>query len=71
MKLDRLVLIWVCVLAATFAMFWVSTLIIAAFHVPFVWLALLPAALVGYIVYRVIAERIGNEEDDHYDGMKH
>lgn len=71
MKLDRLVLIIVCVLAGSAVTFWLGMLLLASFSVPFAWLALLPAALVGYILYRVIAERVGNTEEDHYDGMKH
>lgn len=71
MKLDILVLITVCVLAGFAVTTWLSMLVLAAFAVPFAWLALFPAALVGYVIYRVIAERVGNAEDDHDDGMKH
>ncbi|MGP6088849.1 hypothetical protein [Antarctobacter jejuensis] len=71
MKLETLVLIIVCVLVGSAVTMWLSMLILAAFSVPFAWLALLPAALVGYVLYRVIAERVGNAEEDHYDGMKH
>ena len=71
MKLDTLVLIVVCVLAGSAVTLWLSMLLLAALSVPFAGLALLPAALVGYILYRVIAERVGNAEEDHYDGMKH
>ena len=46
------------------------SLIAAAINFPFGWLGLIPAALVGYIVFRVIAERIGNAEEDHYDNME-
>ncbi|SMX48397.1 hypothetical protein [Maliponia aquimaris] len=50
MKLDTLVLTIVCVVAAVAATTWLSILILAAIQVPFAWLALLPAALVGFIV---------------------
>ncbi|SNS00120.1 hypothetical protein [Antarctobacter heliothermus] len=71
MKLETLVLILVCVIAGMVATFWLAAMLLAVFHVPFAALALLPAALVGYILYRVIAERVGNAEEDHYDGMNH
>jgi len=71
MPLDKLVLIIVCVLGAAAATVWVGTLIAASFSLPFGWLTLIPAALVGYVVFRVISERVGNTEDDHYDKMKH
>lgn len=71
MKLDTLVLMIVCVLAGMGVTFWLAMILLAAVQVPFVLLALIPAALVGYVIYRVIAERLGNAEEDHYDGMKH
>lgn len=71
MKLDTLVLMIVCVLAGMGVTFWLAMTLLAAVQVPFVLLALIPAALVGYVIYRVIAERLGNAEEDHYDGMKH
>lgn len=71
MKLETFVLVLVCVIAGMGATFWVSALLLAAFHVPFAAIALLPAGLVGYVLYRVIAERVGSAEEDHYDGMDH
>lgn len=71
LKLDTLVLIVVCVLFGAGVTLWLSMILLAALQVPFALLGLLPAALVGYIIYRVIAERVGNAEEDHYDGMKH
>lgn len=71
MKLDTFVLIVICVLAGSAVTLWLTMLLLAAINVPFAWLALVPAALVGYVLYRVIAERVGNAEEDHYDGMKH
>lgn len=71
MKLETLVLILVCVIAGMGATFWLTALLLAAFQVPYAALALLPAGLVGYVLYRVIAERVGNAEEDHYDGMNH
>ena len=71
MKLDKFVFIIVCVLFANYAAFWVSALVIAAVNVPYGWLALIPAALAGYVVYLVIAQRVGNPTEDHYDGIEH
>ncbi|MEL7258121.1 MAG: hypothetical protein AAFN80_09810 [Pseudomonadota bacterium] len=71
MPLDKLVLIIVCVIAAAAVTVWLGVLAAAALELPFGWLALIPAALVAYVVFRVIMERVGNAEEDHYDGMKH
>ncbi|MCB1337203.1 MAG: hypothetical protein KDK10_07030 [Maritimibacter sp.] len=70
MKLDKLVLIVVVVLGAAVLTAWASSLVIAALAVPYAWLALLPAALAGYIAWRVIEERLASAEDDHYDRIE-
>lgn len=69
MPLDRLVLILVCVIASAAVTVWVSVLVLASLSVPFGFVALIPASLVAYVVFRVIAERAGNKTDDHYDKM--
>jgi len=71
MPLDKFVLILVCVVAAAAATVWIGLLIAAAAEFRLGWLGLIPAALVGYVVFRVIAERVGNAEEDHYDRMDH
>ncbi|MCV3271969.1 hypothetical protein [Roseobacter sinensis] len=71
MPLDKLVLICVCVLAAFGVTLWLAALVLTALQVPAGWLALIPAALAAYIFYRVLAERLGNADEDHYDRMKH
>jgi membrane protein implicated in regulation of membrane protease activity len=71
MPLDKLVLIVFCVLAGSGAVFWIGALLFATFQIPFAGLALLPAAFAGYVIYRVIAERLRSREDDHYDRMEH
>jgi len=71
MSLDKLVLILVIVIAAAGATVWLGLLVATSFQLPFGWLTLLPAALVGYVLFRVISERVGNEEEDHYDKMDH
>ena len=72
MPLDRLVLILVCVFAAAFVTVWVGAALLASLQVsPVVALVvLIPIALVGYILWRVIADRAGNSEDDHYDRIE-
>jgi len=71
MKLDTLVLIVVAVLCGAVALVWVAGILVLSFTVPFGFLALIPAALVAYIAYRVLAERVGSAEEDHYDDMEH
>jgi hypothetical protein len=75
MPLDRLVLIVVVVVAAAattvflgvflgvFLAAWVSLPPLAA-------LVVVPVVLAGYVIWRVIAERLNNAEDDHYDGIE-
>lgn len=71
MPLERLMLIIVIVVAAAGATVWVASLFIASAASPGGALALaVPTALVAYVVWRVIAERLGNAEDDHYDGIE-
>ncbi len=71
MPLDKFVLVVVCVIAAAGVTVWVGALISAAFEMPWVgWPMFIPAALVGYVVWRVIAERLRNSEDDHYDQIE-
>jgi len=71
MPLDRLVLIIVIVLAAAGGTIWLGTFIAAALQVPQVgWFVLVPVALILYIGWRVIADRVGSKEDDHYDRIE-
>ena len=71
MPLDKFVLIIACVVIAAGATIWLGVALTTAVNIPFGWLVLIPAALVGYVVFRVISERVGNAEDDHYDKMDH
>ncbi|MEL6839026.1 MAG: hypothetical protein AAFP85_07020 [Pseudomonadota bacterium] len=69
MPLDRLVLIIVCVLAAAAVTIYLGAALVAAVAFPpYVSLAVISiVALCAYIGWRVIAERWGNKDDDHYD----
>lgn len=70
MPLDKFVLILVCVAAAAGVTVWIATMVAAAVQFPFPgWLILVPVALIGYVIWRVVADRIGSEEDDHYDNI--
>ncbi|MBV7379192.1 hypothetical protein [Maritimibacter dapengensis] len=70
MPLDKFVLILVAVIAAAGLTVWIGTLVAASLQMPAGWLVLIPAALIAYVVWRVIADRIGNSEDDHYDRIE-
>lgn len=70
MPLDRLVLIIVIVIAAGGATLWLGAVIASAFAWPGGWLLLIPAGLVAYLAVRIIGDRLGSAEDDHYDRMK-
>ena len=69
MPLDRLVLIIVCVIAAAMATVYGGMAIVASTQLPpIIGLGLLSIiALCAYIAWRVIAERLNNKDDDHYD----
>lgn len=69
MPLDRLVLIIVCVLAAAAITVYVGAALLASTQMPpMIGLAILSViAMAAYIGWRVIAERVGNKDDDHYD----
>ena len=70
MPLDRFVLIIIVVIAAAAATVWIGTIIAASLQLPFGWLAMVPAALIGYVLWRVIADRVGNAEEDRYDDVE-
>ncbi len=71
MPLDKLVLILVCVIAAAGATIWLGVIFAAAIQLPIIgWLAFPAALLVAYIAWRIIADRLSNKEDDHYDRIE-
>lgn len=69
MPLDRLVLILVCVVTAAMATVYIGIALVATTQMPTgMGLAVLSLiALCAYIAWRVIAERLNNKDDDHYD----
>lgn len=70
MPLDRFVLILVIVIAAAGATVWIGTLIAASVQVPAGWLSVIPVALIGYVLWRVISDRLRNSDDDRYDRIE-
>ncbi|SEM67626.1 hypothetical protein [Palleronia pelagia] len=67
MPLDKFVLILVIVVFAAGLTIWLGSMIVAGLHAPLALTLLIPAALVLYVVWRVIAQRLSSHEDDHYD----
>ncbi len=67
MPLDKFVLILVIVIAAAGVTLWLGMLALAALQWPAGWLVFLPPALVAFVLWRVIADRLHSAEDDHYD----
>ncbi|RME15850.1 MAG: hypothetical protein D6801_06600 [Alphaproteobacteria bacterium] len=70
MPLDRFVLVLIIVLAGAGLTVWLASLVAASLEVPAVSVALVPLALLAYVLWRVIAERLANREDDHYDRIE-
>jgi hypothetical protein len=71
MPIDKFVLIVVAVIAAALATIWLATALFAALEVSgAVWFVLAPAAAIGYVIVRVIADRVTDKEDDHYDRIE-
>ncbi|MEQ8444069.1 MAG: hypothetical protein RIM72_08385 [Alphaproteobacteria bacterium] len=65
MAVDKIALIFVIVAALAYAGIWLGGIIVVGG-----WLAiiiLIPVCVVAYILGRVISQRLGNKEDDHYD----
>ena len=71
MPLDKFVLLLVIVVAAAGLTVWIGAMVAATMQIGGAgWLVFIPAALVAYVVWRVIAERLSNSEDDHYDHIE-
>lgn len=64
MKLDTLILAFVCLAAVAWVLVIVAGMIAAwPFGIP----GLLLVGIGGYIVYRVVSDRLRNAEDDYYE----
>ena len=63
MKLDRLALVMVGIVAVV----WIVMLLAGILQTPFGWVVLVIVALPAFILYRVFRERVNNAEDDYYD----
>lgn len=71
MPLSRFVLIVVIVISAAALTVALGVLIAASFELPAIGLAVaIPVALVGYVLVRVIADRVQSREDGHYDRIE-
>ena len=72
MPLERLALLLIIVIVAAGATIWVGWLLMVTVGVsPWAGMAFaVPTALIAYVIVRVIAERLSNKEDDHYDGIE-
>lgn len=69
MPLDRLILVLIIVIAAAGATIWLGWIVFVSFGVSG-WAGLgfaIPTFLVGFIVLRVIFERLNSTQDDYYD----
>ena len=68
MSLDRLVLILILVTVAAGLTVFVASFLAAAIELPALGMAVsIPILLVGYVLWRVIADRLTSREDDRYD----
>lgn len=63
MKLDRLALVMVGIVAAV----WIVMLLAGILQSPFGWVVLVIVALPAFILYRVFRERSNNADDDYSD----
>ena len=70
MPKDRFFLIVVCVVTAAGGTIFLGSLLSTIFAAPDSGsLAIVPAALTGYVIFRLIAFRLAPPEDDHFDGV--
>ncbi|WP_424970476.1 hypothetical protein [Dinoroseobacter sp. S76] len=71
MPLEKLVLLLVVVIAAAGITIFVASLGLATLDAPGLGLAtLIPVGLIAFVLWRVIAQRLRNTEDDKYDRLE-
>ena len=70
--IEKLVFIIFCVVAAAGATIWAGVLLTTSMMFnPLIGLLVLSVlALAVYVIWRVIADRVNNAEDDHYDRIE-
>jgi len=73
MSLDKIFLIIFCVIAGAAAIVGAIVLLVmgSVLHPLLLLGAVLIVAFALYVLWRLLSERLGNPEEDHYDGMKH
>ena len=71
MPLARFVLIVILVIVAAAVTVWLGALLAASVQSPLLGIAAaIPAALLAYVVVRVVLDRVRNGEDRHYDRIE-
>ena len=73
MPLDRIMLILACIAGALVLCFWAFGAVFAAqaIHPALTILIVLVIGFVVYVIWRLLAERLNNTDEDHYDNMDH
>jgi len=64
MALDRIALIFVVIVAVIYVAALLTGLLAAS---PFSWPVLPFLAVIAYLIYRVVRDRLNNAEDDYYE----
>ncbi|MEO0992255.1 MAG: hypothetical protein AAFX62_00460 [Pseudomonadota bacterium] len=71
MALDRIVLYVVVGVAVALAAVYGGLILFGALSLgPVGLLVLIPLFLVAYVIWRIVAERLSNREDDHYEQIE-
>lgn len=71
MPLDKLVLVLLVVLVGAAVTVWFGALIAASVQVPALGVAVaIPALLVLYVIWRVVADRLRSRAGDRYDRLE-
>ena len=71
MPTEKYVLILVSVLAAAGVTVGIGIIISRGFDLTTIgWVGLLPIFLGGYVIWRIISERLSNRDDDYYDHFR-
>lgn len=71
MKIDSFVLIIACLAIAAYGLFVLWGVLYLSLTQPMGWIAAVLFAIAVFVIWRVVAERVGNAQEDHYDDMEH